>query len=258
MPLPILTRAQLDEALHAIGVRPGDGLLVHSALHMLGQPEGGLEMVLDAMRELIDAEGNIVVPAFNFGFARGEDYDPYSTPSQGMGAFSEFVRQQPKVLRTTHPMQSVAVLGPRAVEFTGLDTCSAFDDGSVFERMLRLDFKLLLLGADIQAASIVHYSEQRANAPYRYWKDFTGRVKQSGKWHTRTYRMFVRDLALDPQLKLAPVQRALEARGLWQATDLNFGQLACCTLADFVTAADELLAADPWALVANKPEKVTR
>lgn len=258
MPLPILTRKSLEDALRAVGVQRGDGLLVHSALHVLGQPQGGLGMLLDALKDAIGLDGTIVVPTFTLAFAHGQDYDPYATPSQGMGAFSEYVRQQPKVLRTLHPLQSVAVWGEQAVEFAGLDTCSAFDDGSAFDRMLKLGFKLLLLGADVQAASMVHYSEQRAQVPYRYWKDFTGRVKQSGKWYTKTYPMFARDLNLDPQLELAPIQRLLEQRGQWRATRLNFGALSSCSLADFVSATDALLAADPWALVANKPEKVKR
>jgi aminoglycoside N3'-acetyltransferase len=124
--------------------------------------------------------------------------------------------------------------------------------------MLQLDFKLLLLGADIQAASIVHYSEQRAEVPYRYWKDFTGKVKHNGEWFTKTYPMFVRDMEMNPELKLAPIQYALEAQGQWRATELNYGQVAACHLRDFVTTTDALLAIDPWALVANKPEKAAR
>lgn len=255
MPVPVLTRADLDAALQAVGVRTGDGLLIHSAMHPLGKPDGGLEMVFGALKDAVGLDGTLVVPAFNFAFARGEDFDPYATPSQGMGAFAEFMRVQDKVLRTMHPLQSVAVWGEHAVEFSGLDTCSAFDDGSAFDRMLQLDFKLLLLGADIQAASIVHYSEQRAEVPYRYWKDFTGKVKHNGQWLTKTYPMFVRNMDMNPELRLAPIQRALMAKGEWQVAALNFGQVATCGLRQFVAATDELLAADPWALVANKPEK---
>jgi aminoglycoside 3-N-acetyltransferase len=255
MPVPVLTRADLDAALKAVGVRAADGLLIHSAMHPLGKPEGGLEMIFTALKGAVGLDGTLVVPAFNFAFARGEDYDPYATPSQGMGAFAEYMRVQDKVLRTMHPLQSVAVWGEHAVEFSGLDTCSAFDDGSAFDRMLQLDFKLLLLGADIQAASIVHYSEQGAAVPYRHWKDFTGRVKQNGQWLTKTYPMFVRDKDIDPQLRLAPIQRALEGKGQWRSVPLNFGQVTACSLRDFVAATDQLLIRDPWALVANKPEK---
>lgn len=254
MPLPTLTAAALRQALDAVGVQAGDGLLVHSALHLLGQPEGGLDMVLATLREQLGEEGTLAVPTFNFAFARGEDYDPYATPAQGMGAFSEFVRTQPKVLRTTHPMQSLALLGPQAKALAVPDTCSAFDPGSAFERLVQLDFKLLLLGADIQAASVVHYSEQRANVPYRYWKDFQGRVHLGGQWHPKRYLMFVRDETIQPQLRLAPIQAALQAAGRWHSAALNFGQVAACRLQDFVAATDALLAADPWALVANRPE----
>jgi aminoglycoside N3'-acetyltransferase len=241
MGLPALTRAHLDECLRVVGVQAGDGLLVHSALQFLGKPEGGLQMVLDALLSAVGPRGTVVVPAFSF--TTGGRFDVKTTPSKGMGVFSEHVRTAEFAVRTYHPMQSIAAIGAAAADLAGRDTPSAFDAGSAFARMLELDFKLLLLGADVQAASIVHWSEQRAAVPYRYWKQFGA------------HKMFVRDLKLDPQLKLAPIQAALERKGQWRSAALNLGQVSCCRLADFAAAADELLAADPWALVANKPER---
>jgi hypothetical protein len=83
-------------------------------------------------------------------------------------------------------------------------------------------------------------------------------VKVGETWHPRTYRMFVRDLDLDPKLKLDPIQRALELKDQWHSSPLNFGEVACCRLTDFVLAADSLLAVDPWALVSNRPENASR
>lgn len=282
---------QIVEALGDVGVEAGDGLLVHSAVQYLGVPTGGLDMYLQAILSTISPpasrtthhesritdhaprtshsalrtsprtshpaprtfSGTLAVPAFNFAFARGEPYDPLSTPSAGMGAFSEYVRQLPQALRTSHPMQSLAVIGRYACDLADRDTPSAFDPGSAFERMLELDFKLLLLGADIQAVSMLHYSEQRARVPYRYWKDFSGQVKTPQGWEARTYRMFVRDLDIDAHIELYPVQARLEQRGLWRSTPLNYGQVASCRLVDFVAALDEFLAQDPWSLVTNRP-----
>lgn len=260
-----VTSEQLCKALKSLGVSPGDGLLVHSAIQFLGRPVGGVGMYYESLNIVLgsdpDSRANqeefvpytIAVPTFNFGFARGEPYDPQTTPSEGMGAFSEYVRQLPGTRRTPHPMQSLGVVGRYAYDLAGRDTLSAFDPGSAFERMLELDFKLLLLGADIQAVSMLHYSEQRANVPYRYWKDFTGQVKTATGWQLQTYRMFVRDLELDPQIQLRPVEDVLKARGQWRSVPLNYGEIASCRLADFVTAADGLLEEDPWSLVANRP-----
>jgi aminoglycoside N3'-acetyltransferase len=168
-----------------------------------------------------------------------------------MGVLSEFVRQQPGVRRTLHPLQSLAVAGRYAADLAARDTASAFDPGSAFERMLELGFELLLLGADIQAVSMLHYSEQRAKVPYRYWKEFTGPLKTAAGWERRTYRMYARDLQADPRIELYPVQGRLEARGLWRSTPLNYGQVSLCKLSDFVKTVDEFLAEDPWLLVTN-------
>ncbi len=252
MSLPMLSADQLHKALAEVGVETDDGLLIHSALQFLGKPEDGQNVYLDVIEALIGADGTIAVPAFTFAFARGEAFDGRKSPSERMGSFSEFVRKDQRARRTRHPMQSLALIGQHAQALSDLDSTSAFDDGSAFDRMLALDFKLLLLGADIQAASIVHYCEQRAGVPYRYWKDFKGRVWAHDHWKKASYRMFVRDLELDPLLDLSPIQKQLEGAGQWATTDVNFGKVALCTLKDFVGACDALLAKDAWALVANR------
>jgi len=259
-----ITQEQILKALGEIGIRHGDGLLVHSALQFLGRPAGGIKIYYTALCNLLDngsegpahtlTHGTVAVPAFNFAFAKGERYDQANTPSVDMGAFSEFIRLLPGAQRTSHPMQSLAIVGRYAAELSERDTPSAFDPGSAFERMLELDFKLLLLGADIQAVSMLHYSEQRAQAPYRYWKEFNGKIRTSAGWQTRTYRMYVRDLELDPQIELYPVQKSLEKRRQWSSVSINYGAISTCRLVDFVAATDELLASDPWSLVVNRPQ----
>ena len=244
--------SQVCDALAAVGVQRGDGLLVHSAVQFLGRPDGGVGIYLDALQETLGPEGTIAVPAFNFTFARGERYDPETTPLIGMGAFSEHVRSQASARRTPHPMQSLALIGRYADDLAGRDTPSAFDPGSPSERMLELGFKILLLGAGVDAISMLHYSEQRYEVPYRYWKEFTGEVHTQTGWQTRTYRMFVRDLDLDPQLTLKPVQEHLETKGQWVSVAFNYGSVSMCLMRDFVSAVDSLLSEDPWSLVTNK------
>jgi len=267
-----VTRKQFLELLQSLGLRPGDDLMIHSALQFLGRPEGGVEMYLDALcqcleidplrfvhrrpdeNELADCPSTLAVPTFNFGFTRGQPFDLESTPSEGMGAFAELVRTRPGAFRSPHPIQSVAAIGRHAVDLARCDTPGGYDPGSSFDRMLGLDFKVLLLGADIFYTSMVQYVEQVANVPYRYWKKFIGPVRGvDGEWRTLTYRMFVRDLELDPLVSCKPVQKVLQERGQWSAEKLNYGGVAFFRLADYVKAASEMLAADAWAFVQNRP-----
>jgi aminoglycoside 3-N-acetyltransferase len=110
------------------------------------------------------------------------------------------------------------------------------------------------LGADVQAASVLHYSEQRVGVPYRYWKEFSGRIRRGETWQPSTYRMYVRDLEMDPRLEIYQVEEALRRRGQWQSVPLNYGSISLCTLSDFVNATSDLLREDPWRFVTNPPE----
>lgn len=267
-----VARDQFLNLLQSLGVRPGDGLMIHSALHFLGKPEGGVEMYLDALceclgidparfvqrrpeeNELAGCRSTLAVPTFNFGFTRGQPFDLENTPSEGMGAFAELVRIQPGAFRSPHPLQSVSAIGRYAADLARCDTPGGYDPGSPFDRMLGLDFKVLLLGADIFYTSMVQYVEQLANVSYRYWKDFTGPMRGAdGEWRTLTCRMFVRDLELDPKVSCKPVQKVLQEHGQWSAVKLNYGEVALFRLADYVKAASEMLAADAWAFVQNRP-----
>lgn len=262
-----VTRSQLVECFNNLGIHASDGLLVHSAIQYLGKPSGGVSIYLDALCEVLEIDlaapesqyhtcsGTLAVPTFNFGFARGEPYDPQSTPSKGMGVFSELVRQHPAARRTPHPMQSLAVIGALAKDLANRDTLSAFDPGSAYDKMLESGFKIMLLGADVQAISVLHYSEQRIGVPYRFWKDFTGQVKTAEGWQVRTYRMYARDLSIDAHIDLHPVQKVLENRGLWYALPLHYGWISVCEMCDFAAVVDEFLLKDAWSLVTNRPEE---
>lgn len=264
-----VTVDQLVEILSRLGLRAGDGILVHSALQFLGRPQNGLQTYLHALSQVInlppdeysafdplEPKGTLAVPAFNFAFAQGEVYDPTTTTSQGMGVFSEFVRKQPLAVRTLHPMQSLALLGAHALEIANRDTPGAFDPGSAFERLLELDFKILLLGCDIQAVSLLHYSEQRIGVPYRFWKEFTGQVRTEQGWEARTYLMWARDMRIDARLEIYPIQGLLVERRQWRSEPLNYGHVSVFRALDFVAATDDLLAKDPWVFVTGRSDKV--
>ena len=247
-----VTQQDITRALINVGIKQGDNLFIHSALQYLGKPVGGIKIYYQALRDILGEKGTIAVPTFTFSFAKGKSYDPKTSPSIGMGAFSEFVRTLPDAKRSPHPMQSIAAIGYYADDITKRDTPSAFDPGSSFERILELNFKILLLGANIDAVSLYHYCEQRIGVPYRFWKDFEGKLKTEKGWETRTYPLYARYLDLDPRLTLQSVQQLLEKRKQWRSTSLNYGIIAACQSQDFVSAVNYYLEKDPWAFVINK------
>lgn len=250
------TSTDVRRALASVGISAGDTLLVHSALYAFGktgdcQDDGIPALLCDELRNAIGESGTIVVPTFNFGFCRGEPYDPAATPSSGMGVFSEYIRNIPGARRSPHAMQSVAAIGGMAATICEPDPPSAFDPEGAFGRMLALDTKLLLLGASSQAASLVHFAEERAAVPYRYWKTFSGQYRRDGAWGEAQYSMYVRELTRDPRLLLRPVAEALAAAGRLRKARLGRGVIQCCLARDFVDVALTGLWRNPLWLLRN-------
>lgn len=252
------TRDQARAALIDAGVSPGEILCVHSSLFALGPMHGVSPRELPAMlaalmMELIGPDGTLVVPMLNFGFCKGERFDRQRTPAVKMGALTDHVSRMPGAKRSPHPMQGVAAVGARAVEICAPDTPGAFDEGGPWWTMMRANARSLLLGTTMQFATVFHLPEQEHGVPYRYFKDFSAPYVDGGRESVRTYRLYVRDLSIDPHLVLEPIAEALRATGEWRDVPLGSGMIQSALFQPISHQVKRMLAEDPWIFVSNRP-----
>lgn len=255
------TVSDFADALETLAVPAGGVVLVHSALLALGPsrdvaPRELPAALLDVLRTHCGGEGTFVVPTFTFAFCRGVPFDVSASPSEQMGSFTEHLRKHSASLRTSHPMQSFAAIGPLAQHLTEPDTHTAFMLGSSVHRLLEADATVLLLGASVQNIALTHWSEERAGVPYRFMKSFRGGWRRSSDepFVEREYAMFARDLDLDPASELSAVADRLGAD--LRCAEVGAGSVQACSAVRWVEIADTLLAQDPWALVDASPESV--
>jgi len=249
--------SQLNSAFAAIGIEAGNTILIHSALFQLGRmsdvPLADVpDRITDAILDLLGPQGTLAVPTFNFDFCEGAAFDRMHTPSKGMGVFSEIVRKRKESVRSSHPMQSFTVIGHRAKEICAPDLPSSFSSGGPVAEMLKFSGKLVLLGAPMQAASIIHFAEEQIGVPYRYWKDFSGSYIDDGVESQRTYCMYVRDLQQNVQLDLSKLDRWLDEAGMLSASTLGSGVIKSCKMEDFLDIATEQLVNDPEVLLRSR------
>jgi len=162
--------ADLAADLRRLGVRPGDVLIVHSSMKSIGRVQGGPKTVVATLQQAVGPRGTIVMPAFAFHFekvyAPVEPYDPKTTPSK-VGLLSETFRAMKDVQRSGHPTHSTAAWGAWAEELIACDWSP--DDTRALRAMTAAaarGAKVLLIGCDFTALSLLHVAEELADAPY--------------------------------------------------------------------------------------------
>jgi aminoglycoside N3'-acetyltransferase len=165
---PHIDKATIVNGLRAMGIVPGDVVMLHSSLKSLGYVEGGAQTVLEAVYEAVSPGGTLVVPTYylpggtiyNTCKMEGYVFDPRQHGSN-LGALPDTFLKMPGIRRSIHPTHSVSALGPQAdyVVSTHHLAPSIFGSGSPWERCLQLNAKVLGLGISMGPVTFYHLLE---------------------------------------------------------------------------------------------------
>ena len=207
----------------------GDILLVHSDLKrtLIEGRRAGIAVspsdVLDSFLDILGPRGTLLLPLFNFDFARGVDFDVRTTPSQ-MGGLTEAGRLHQDAVRTGHPIYSFAVIGYHAKAFEDIDNESGYAEDSPFGLLKRLNGKIASLDLDDQnSMTFYHHVEEVKKVDYRYFKTFAGRYTSSdGCTVEKSYKLFVRDLSRGIKTDVNPAGELLWDAGLYRGQRPKF------------------------------------
>ena len=183
IPLTVIT---LTEKLRKCSLAEGQTVLVHMSMSKLGWIIGGAESVVLALLAAVGDSGTIMmvtnssantdpyvwenppVPEEWWQTVRDHTpaYNPFTTPTRGMGVVPELFRTWPGVIRSAHPAFSLASRGVNAV-YLMADHALDEDIGnrSPLGRLYQLDGHVLLLGVGHGNNTSLHLAEYRANYP---------------------------------------------------------------------------------------------
>ena len=208
----LVTQKSLVSDFLALGIEPGWTVLMHSSLSKLGWVCGGAVAVILAIEEVLGDKGTIVMPThsgdnsdpekwehppvpkdwFETIRAQMPAFDPYLTPTRGMGRIPELFRTQNGVLRSNHPTFSFAAKGVNALQITDEHKLeSDLGEGSPLQKIYDLDGWVLLLGVGYSNNTSLHLAEYRSDFPGKKIEQIGCSMKVDGKqqwvWYSSMY-----------------------------------------------------------------------
>ena len=160
---------KIAKDLHALGIRPGNTVLVHSSMKSLGPVPGGAETVIQGLLKALGDEGTLLFPAFSFSAVNRKNpvFDVKNTPCC-VGALPEYFRTRPGTIRSIHPTHSVTGIGKKAemlLSENQKDTtpCGEF---SPFRKMRTDGDWILFIGCTVAPNTTMHAVEELIQPPY--------------------------------------------------------------------------------------------
>lgn len=248
-----VTRDDITASLREVGLRPGDGVFLHSSLSSFGEIEGGSQTVIDALDEVLGPEGAIVMPAFPLVGGTQEYlstdpvFDLAETPST-MGALTERFRTSPGVVRSLHPTHSVAARGPGAEALlAGHDEAETpFGAGTPFARMIERGMVQLWFGVGLRIFTLYHSFECMRPDGFPIEVFAAERVEArviDGEGRERTVSTLVHDPVVSAQKDnvRAPILEHLLATGVLKRTTLGRGEVMAARMPELMDELETLL-----------------
>lgn len=164
-------RTQIRDDLIKLGVRPGGVLMVHSSFKSLGPVPGGIQTLIDGLKDALRPEGTLLMPGLSWEAVDAEHpfFDVRQTPTC-VGAIPEYFRKMKGTIRSVHPTHSVCGQGNLVEELFRdhkLDTTPCGEQ-SPFSKLKYYNGQVLMLGCGLLCNTTIHAVEEAAGAPYLF------------------------------------------------------------------------------------------
>ncbi len=230
-----ITKKELIGKLKKIGLEQGDIIYVPSFTSILGNAPNVLDDTIDALIEVVGVDGTVVMPTFNWNYCKGEVFDPETTPSQ-VGVLTEVFRKRPGVRRNIiPPWCTFAAIGKSANDIVSIEGTSSFGDDSILQYLYDINAKYVMLGCTYNEGAVhIHWLEEKFEVPYRYMKQFKGKVRLNGKLVENVSCMYARDLDKNALIDSSHLTDIFDKRSLVKIEKLGYGELRVFRTKDYV------------------------
>ena len=193
------SREQLTADFRALGVAPGDVVMVHASVRAVGEVAGGPDEIHLALKDALTADGTMLMyaacPQYLDEVGRGhlsaqveaellEKLPPFDAntarSSRENGALVELFRTYPGSRVNQHVTRFVAWGKEVEYLFSRQPWDMAFGEGSALERFVAADGKILLLASDHDTVTFLHHVEHIADFPGKRVARFKVPVIENG------------------------------------------------------------------------------
>lgn len=193
------TQQQIVTDLRALGIAPGQTLMLHASVKAVGKIMGGPNVILQSLLDVLGTEGTLMmyagwqdIPDFILDLPEDErqayyDHHPPFDPAIARAVrinsvLAEFLRTWPGASRSLNPEVSMVAVGQHAAWITADHPLNyGYGAGSPLAKLVEREGKVLLLGSPLDNVTLLHYAEFLANMRYKEVIHYQCPILKDGK-----------------------------------------------------------------------------
>lgn len=243
--------SELLGALHALGIRHGDAVMLHSAFSGEHGFRGSCNDLIDTFVRAVGPSGHLLMVSLPYRNAAldwlesGRRFDVRKTPSM-MGLVSETFRRRPGVVRSLHPTHPVLAQGPKGRQFVAAHPACLYPcgPGSPFDELARADGKAVFFNVPIDMFTFFHYLEHLVS-PALPFKLYTERIfevpvtDEDGATRVVRTHAFAREAIR--RRRPERLYEALRSGGKVASQRIGASQLLCVRVRDAIECTESML-----------------
>ena len=215
------TKNDIKSQLCALGAPKNSVVIVHSALSLVGEVEGGGEGLLDALIEYFTEDGGLLcIPTHTWGNL-GKDVITLDLNEQwsNLGALSIIAIKDTRGIRSENPTHSMVVFGDKekAARFVSgeIDVLTPTSPESCYGKIYDEDGYILLLGVGQEKNTYLHFVAEKLALPNRMSDKPTAVTvrRKDGEVLTREIFLYDNDFNVDVSIRFPKYDTAFRYRG---------------------------------------------
>jgi aminoglycoside 3-N-acetyltransferase len=175
----------------------------------------------------IGQNGTLVLPTYNYDFAKGKSF-VYENYNSQVGELSNFFLKEHKVQRSLDPIFSHAIKGKLQNKLLRSKVDICFGDESLFKKIHDYNFKIFGFCCPLNKMTFLHYIEKKMEVNYRFNKKFVSTFIKKSKKQKIELKYFVGKKNIDYKLKDYKLEKAF--KNLKNFLSCDFGKFYCWTI----------------------------
>jgi aminoglycoside 3-N-acetyltransferase len=256
--MKIYTLDDLKKAIKKVGIKKGDAVFIFPETYKFGIMENinfhdkVYENFYKVIKNIIGPRGTVCINSYSFDTLRFKKKFYYDKPVTTSGGFSNYILSLNKTIRSNHPAFSVASIGYKAKLVSQNNSRHNYGYQSPYEKFLRLNGKVLSLGADYVINPFIHIAEYMAGVPYYFNKYENFEIVKKNRKINKEYTSFVRYLNIELETDFRKLKKELKRSKIVKSTKLGGSHIYCSNVREYYDICLNLLIKDQFSLINKK------